>query len=330
MTVASAPELREAFGPRLRLDVPLARYTSSRIGGNADGLIEVRSSLELADAVRKLWALEKPYLILGAGSNVLVSDRGCRAVVLINRAKKVEFGAAGAVPSLVRSESGAAIGLVARQCVQRGWSGLEWAVAVPGTVGGAIVGNAGASGGDIARSLHLAEILQHPGWGKVSEGDGGPPDSSIARFSPVELGFTYRSSRLKRERGWGVVLWAEFRMQPGGRAEIRRRAEDSVAQRKRTQPPGASLGSMFKNPTGDFAGRLIEEAGLKGKRLGGVEISRVHANFFVNLGGAKAEDVLRLMEETQAEVQRRSGIELEPEIEFVGAWESIPFGGPGG
>ncbi|MGA2111325.1 MAG: UDP-N-acetylmuramate dehydrogenase [Anaerolineales bacterium] len=330
MSLARAAELRQAFGPGLRLDVPLARYTTSRIGGNADGLIEVRSAADLADTVRKLWAMGQAYLVLGAGSNVLVSDQGCREIVLINRAKRVTFGSTSDQFPLVRCESGAALGLVARQTVQRGWSGLEWAVGVPGTVGGAIVGNAGASDGDIASSLYLAEILQHQVLGKAGKGESGPLNASIARLSPVELELAYRSSRLKRERGWGVVLGAEFRLQPVDRAELRRRTEIYVVQRRRSQPPGASMGSMFKNPAGDFAGRLIEAAGLKGKRLGGVEISPTHANFFVNLGGGKAEDVLRLMEETQAEVRRNSGIELEPEIEYVGAWESRPFGGARG
>jgi len=198
VSLPNEAELREGLGPHLRLDVPLARYTSSRIGGTADGLLEVRSAAELAGAARTLWALGQPFLVLGAGSNVLISDQGCREIVLINRAKRVTFGSTSGNFPLVHCESGASLGLVARQTVQRGWAGLEWAVGIPGTVGGAIVGNAGASGGDIASSLYMAEILQHLAQGKAGNGHAGPSDASVALFSPVELSLVYRSSRLKQ------------------------------------------------------------------------------------------------------------------------------------
>jgi UDP-N-acetylmuramate dehydrogenase len=180
---------------------------------------------------------------------------------------------------------------------------------VPGTVGGAVYGNAGAHGGDTSGNLVLAEILQQ--------------DGSVRRWTREELQFSYRSSRLKREREIGrrhVLLGAELSLTRGTPAELQAEIEGYVAHRKRTQPPGASMGSMFKNPPGDYAGRLIEAAGLKGKRLGQAEISPVHANFFVNLGEARAAEVWTLIHLAHATVKTKFGVDLELEVELVGEW----------
>jgi len=299
--------MRELFGETLRVGVPLARYTSARIGGRADYLVAAGSADELAGAAQKLWAENCRFMVLGGGSNVLVADAGYRGAVVLNRARGVKV-----LPeegrTTVQAESGASLGTVARQCVEQGLLGLEWATTVPGTVGGAVFGNAGAHGGDTAGSLHMAEILHHSGerhWGLATD-----------------MGFDYRSSRLKREPGQWVVLGAEFRLRLGRRVEVRKTMTEFVRHRKQTQPPGASIGSMFKNPPGDFAGRLIEAAGLKGARIGGAEISRVHANFFVNLGGARATDVLALIRLAHGEVLRQSKVSLELEVELVGEWGS--------
>ncbi len=291
--------LKTAFGNRLRLDEPLARYTAARLGGPAAALLVVRSADELARALRLLWEAALPFHILGGGSNVLVSDAGVEAVVLVNRARRTRFAS-----DRVWAEAGASLGSLARQAARRGLSGLEWAAGIPGTVGGAVFGNAGAHGGDTAASLLLAEIL-HPARGRL-------------RLSAAEMGFGYRTSALKRGELPAIVLSASLRLHPRPEAEIQAQMEAYQAHRRRTQPPGASMGSMFKNPPGDYAGRLIEAAGLKGTRLGGAEISPIHANFFINRGDATAQDVYRLIRLAQESVRRKFGISLELEIELLG------------
>ena len=304
-------DLRAAFGARLKTGEPLARYTSARVGGPADYLAVADSQDELAELVRSAWRLGFQPFILGGGSNVLVSDSGVRGLVILNHARRLEFRDAsrpGAGPA-VWAESGANLGAMARQCVARGLGGLEWAATVPGTVGGAVFGNAGAHGGDTAGSLVVAEILQQ--------------DGTVRRWSPAELGFEYRGSRLKRLKAQGrphVVLAAELALAPGEPVEMQARAEEFAANRRRTQPPGASLGSMFKNPPGDYAGRLIEAAGLKDARVGQAQISPLHANFFVNLGQARAADVLALIHRAHAAVLKDFGVNLELEVELVGEW----------
>jgi len=232
-----------------------------------------------------------------------------RGLVIVNRARTVNFREQDEIV-IVRAESGANLGIVARQCCLRGLAGMEWAATVPGTVGGAVFGNAGAHGGEIAGSLRMAEILQ--------------PDGTVRSWSRDELGFSYRTSALKRQKASDrkpIVLAAEFALTHGRPIELQAKVEAFTAHRKRTQPPGASLGSMFKNPPGDYAGRLIEAAGMKGKRIGNVEISNLHANFFVNLGKARAADVLALIHMAHETVKAKFGVDLELEVELVGEWE---------
>lgn len=298
--------LRRSLGDRLREGVPLAAYTSARIGGPADYLVEVRSADELAEAVQKLWHLGAAFRVLGGGTNVLISDRGVRGVVILNRARAIRFE--DDAEPLVWAESGAGLGTVSRLAAERGLAGLEWAATVPGTVGGAVVGNAGAHGGDVAGTLQMAEILQHPGVREM--------------WPAAKLGFAYRSSVLKRNPGSAVVLGAGFRLTPSTPQACKEAMQRFAAHREQSQPHGASMGSMFKNPPGDYAGRLIEAAGLKGRHSGKVKISEQHANFFINEGGASAADVRALIETAQREVLRTSGVALELEIELVGEWGS--------
>lgn len=297
--------LQSIFGERLLLLEPLARYTAARIGGPADALLVVTSSAELATAATRLWENGYSFIILGGGSNILVSDAGVRGVVLVNRARAVEFRTQ-LDPPLIWAESGAGTGLIARQAAAKGLGGFEWAAGIPGTIGGAVVGNAGAHSGDMAGNLSMAEILQHNGqrenW-------------------PVErLEYAYRSSILKKQPSLGIVLSATLRLQNRPAAEINELMERYLEHRRLTQPPGASMGSMFKNPPGNYAGRLIDAAGLKGSRIGGAEISSLHGNFFVNLGGATARDVFELIELARKVVEDRFGVRLELEIEYVGEW----------
>lgn len=302
-------DLRAAFGDRLKLAEPLARYTAARLGGPAEYLAVANSAGELAELVRAAWELDIDPLILGGGSNLLVSDLGVPGLVILNRARGVLFHDTASAAPIVWAEAGVNFGALARQCAARGLGGLTWAATVPGTVGGAVYGNAGAHGGDLAGSLVLAEILQQ--------------DGTIRRWSQPELQFGYRASRLKREHAAGrrpVILGAELSLTRGEPAALNAEIEGFVSHRKRTQPPGASMGSMFKNPPGDYAGRLIEAAGLKGTRLGQAEISSLHANFFVNLGEARAVDVWNLIHLAHAAVKRQFGVDLELEVELVGEW----------
>lgn len=298
-------ELRRALRSRLREDAPLAKYTSSRTGGCADVLITIRSSDELAAAAEQLWAMDVPFRVLGGGSNVLIADEGFRGAMLLNQAKEMRFWEEPEGP-MVRAESGASLAHVARRAVERGWSGLEWAGTIPGTVGGAIVGNAGAHGGDVAGHLRLAEILQR--------------DTGKQSWTVDRLEYTYRDSWLKRNPGKAIVLAATFPLSLSTSEETKARLAEFITRRRQTQPQGASWGSMFKNPPGDFAGRLIEAAGLKGTRIGGAQISSEHANFFINLGDATSADVWQLIQTAQETVSMKFGVRLELEVELVGDW----------
>ena len=308
---AAVAALRERFGDRLRELEPLARYTSARIGGPADVVIVAGSIDELAEAAMVLWHSQLPLRVLGGGSNVLVSDAGVRGAVILNQARDVKFRKQAGRES-VHAESGAVLGSVARRAVEKGLSGIEWAATVPGTVGGAVVGNAGAHGGDVAGSLEMAEILQR--------------DGSVVHWSADELDYAYRDSRLKRSPGEAVVLSADFRLVLSTVEATKARTAEFVAHRQSTQPPGASWGSMFKNPPGDHAGRLIEAAGLKGAREGDVEISTQHGNFFINRGRARASDAWAMITRVQAAVEATTGVRLELEVELLGDWQGHPAG----
>jgi UDP-N-acetylmuramate dehydrogenase len=232
--------------------------------------------------------------------------------VILNRAREVSFEE-HTFPLQVWAESGANLGVMARMAAQRGFSGLEWAAGMPGTLGGAVFGNAGAHGGDIAGNLLLAEILHRSDNGY----DASP---GIEEWTSDRFQYEYRSSILKRQPGEGVILSAALKLERSVPELVQAKIDEFTVYRRRTQPPGASLGSMFKNPPGDHAGRLIEAAGLKGLRIGDAQISTLHANFFINLGQAKAVDVSRLIEISRGKVQEKFGVDLELEIEFVGDW----------
>lgn len=298
--------LADRFGVALKRDEPLARYTVARLGGPADALLAANSTTDLTEAVTLACQADIPWIILGGGTNVLISDAGYRGLVIINQAKSVRFEANGRVVA----ESGASLSTLARRCMNQGLAGLEWAVNVPGTIGGAVVNNAGAHGGDMAGSVRWVEVFT------VYD------QPHIELWSAGQMRYGYRSSVLKGQQGRQVVLTATLELEPGhDPEELAARANAFVAHRKRTQPPGASLGSIFKNPPGDYAGRLIEAAGLKGASIGGVAISTVHANFIVNKGEGAARDYRALIEHARDVVRDKFGVELALEIEFVGAWD---------
>src|SRR5215207_8333940 len=307
MTVITTPidVLYAKLGDMVKENASLAPYTSARIGGPADVLVTADSADELARIIKLLWKLDQDYLMLGGGSNVLVSDRGVRGVVVLNRAKGVRFHN-GDQPS-VTAESGVVFSNLANRCAAKGFAGLEWAATVPGTIGGAVYGNAGAFGGDMAGNLIWAELLTENGREK---------------FTAEQMEYGYRTSILKRSELDAVVLAAELRVTNSTKEEVTVKIEQFSAHRKATQPPGASMGSMFKNPNGDYAGKLIEASGLKGTRLGNAEISPVHGNFFINHGTTRADHIRALIELVMKTVKQKQGVDLELEVELVGEWDA--------
>ena len=308
------------FGLQIQRNVPLAPLTTMKVGGPAEYYATVHTTDQLLKLVRWARGVELPYFILGGGSNILISDAGIRGLVIENRCRQVRVDEAPCCefpkddrPYLM-AESGAAMAGAARVSVRNGLQGLEWAVSVPGTVGGAVVGNAGAHGGEIKDNLEDALLLNEQG--------------DVQEYKNADFRYAYRDSTLKRQQplvaGFkAVILSANFRLQRGNPAEISAQAERFLQHRRRTQPVEPSLGSTFVNPPGDYAGRLIEAAGLKGERVGGVQVSALHANFIVNPGGvgkAKAADVIGLIEQIQRIVTERCGVHLEQEIQLVGEW----------
>jgi UDP-N-acetylmuramate dehydrogenase len=298
--------LFDRFGTALKRDEPLARYTVARLGGPADALLIANSTNDLSDAVMLAHREGLPWIILGGGANVLIADAGYRGLVVVNHTKGVRFEESGRVVA----ESGASLATLARRCINQGLAGLEWAVNIPGTVGGAVVNNAGAHGGDMAGSVRWVEIFSLEDR----------PHTEVWGVSQMQYG--YRSSVLKSSRGYYIAMTATLALEPGHNPdELNAKSEEYVAYRKRTQPPGASLGSIFKNPPDDYAGRLVEAAGLKGAIIGGVQISPVHANFIVNMGEGTAADYRALIELARKTVQEKLGVTLELEIELFGEWE---------
>lgn len=300
-------KLPAPYDYRLLHGESLARYTAARLGGPADMLYIARESTEeLAAVVSAAWEQHIPVRILGGGANVLISDKGVRGLVVINDVTEIQFGDWHDGHNMTAT-AGVGLTVLARKCQSRGLSGLEWLVSVPGTVGGAIVNNAGAHGGDINRNLCEAVILD--------------AEKGAQLWTREELAYGYRTSALKsRADKRFLVLMGVFALQPDDPQAIQERMDHHIAYRKQTQPPGASLGSIFKNPPGDYAGRLIEFAGLKGYQIGGAQVSPVHANFFINTGSATASDYHALIRHVQEIVHKTAGVELEMEVELVGEW----------
>ena len=306
MKPASLAELRTIFGDRMQENAPLSGYTAARIGGPADALVFVRKADELVEAAGTLWKMEIPFILLGGGSNVLVSDRGVRGVVIINRARLLKFSSQADPPTL-QAESGVTPNDIAQRAVRLGLAGFEWAASIPGSLGGAVYGNAGAFDSDMAGNVISVDVFH-----RQHERQTWPVD---------KMEYGYRTSLLKREHLPVIILSAKLALSHGDPQDIQSKMEQLSTRRRRTQPPGASMGSMFKNPPGDKAGRLIEAAGLKGTCIGNATISTQHANFFLNDGNTKATDMHALIELAQKTVLEKFGIQLELEVELIGEWK---------
>lgn len=300
--------LAAKLGDRLQQNKSLARFTAARLGGNAEWLYIARDDMdELIEVVTYAWGLNMPVQILGGGANVLVSDNGVSGLVVVNHITEIKRGQWHEGRNLSVT-AGTKLTTLARHCHNYGLTGMEWAISVPGTIGGAIVNNAGAHGVDMADSIADVVVLEPNG---------------ARLYSCDELDYSYRSSMLKqREDKRFLVLLATLILPKGNPEQILAKMDEYQTYRKRTQPQGASLGSIFKNPQGDYAGRLIEMAGLKGYRIGNAQVSEKHANFFINVGGvASSEDYYQLVQHVQQAVHEHSGVKLEPEIQFIGEFD---------
>jgi len=286
-----------AFGVR---GEKLSPHTSLRIGGPADYFVRIASERDLVGAIRVAREHELPVFVLGGGTNLLVADDGIRGVVLQNGWRETAVEG-----TTIEAASGTELAHVAAVAAKAGIVGLEWMATVPGTVGGAVHGNAGAFGTETADVLIDADLMDLNG------------DTWLA--PAAELGYAYRTSKLQGTPT--VCVRARFRGTAGDRATAVRRIKEMANERMKKQPLAQpNTGSIFRNPPGDHAGRLIEAVGLKGRRVGGAVVSEKHANFIVNTGDASADDVRALMEICQDEVQERFGVRLVPEVELVGQW----------
>ena len=293
--------LAALLGPRVAFDAPLARHTSLGVGGPADALATPESIDELAALVALAGAHRLPLHVLGGGFNTLVLDGGLDGVVV--RTARLRGLALEPDGTTLRAEAGVSHSQIVRLCVERGLAGLEFGAGVPGTVGGWIAMNAGVPEAEVGSAVRDVETA-------------GPGATRRTR-SRGEMGFAYRAAT-GLEPG-EIVLAARFALVPSEVALVRAAIDRHLAHRRATQPiDQPSFGSVWKNPPGEHAGRLIEAAGLKGLRSGGAQISPVHGNFIVNLGGATAADVLALMARAREAVQARSGVTLEPEVRIVG------------
>jgi UDP-N-acetylmuramate dehydrogenase len=321
--IAVAADIGRRIGVKVVRNQPLARLTTLRVGGPADLYVVARNAFELRALVRYARSRDIPHVLLGRGSNVVVADAGIRGLVIAVRAEGSRIDGERYV-----AEAGVPMARAATETSAAGLAGLEFGLAIPGTVGGAVWANAGAHGGDVAAVLEAATILA--------------PDGGEVRLGPDELGLAYRTSRLKVAPGPDdvtpaaraaapspVVLSATFRLRPDDPAAIRARLDEIRRWRREHQPLGLpSAGSVFRNPPGDAAGRLVEAAGCKGWRVGGARVSERHANFIVTERGARAADVRTLAERVRAAVAERFGVRLEYEVVFLGDWP--PDEGAGG
>ncbi len=298
-------QLQHTFGTRVRFDEPLSRHTSFRIGGPADVWVEVADAAEIRQVQRLAADAGLPLYVLGGGTNVLVSDRGVRGIVMhLGRPLTLLQWRANGRGQYLRAGAAAPLKRLVNEAIARDLAGLEFAEGIPGTVGGGLLMNAGAFGGEMADVVEYVEGLAANG--------------EVTRLARAELHFGYRHFALPA--GF-VVTHLEFLLRPGDHAAIRAKRADAKRRREAHQPLGyPNAGSVFKNPPGKFAGQLLEAAALKGCRRGGAMISHQHANFIVNVDAATAADVRALMEEAARRVWEAAGVRLEPEIRLVGDW----------
>jgi UDP-N-acetylmuramate dehydrogenase len=294
-------ETLQRLFPTAKVDEPLKRYTAWKIGGLADALLEPSSAGELIEAVKIAREHSIPVTTLGGGTNVLVLDGGIRGLTIRLARALTNVEVAG---TSVVADAGVLYPVLANTTAGKGLKGLEFATGIPGTVGGAVYMNAGAYDSE------TREVLD---WADVYKSESG----EVERVPNAGLGLSYRHSVLHDSPGW-IVLRAGYTLEIGNAEELKARIKEFRARRMNGSPNRPSCGSTFKRPEGDYPGRVIEAAGLKRMRVGQVEISPVHANYFVNHGGGTARDALELIEIARETVLKKLGIELELEVEILG------------
>ncbi|NOK58412.1 MAG: UDP-N-acetylmuramate dehydrogenase [Chloroflexi bacterium AL-W] len=289
----------------IRTNESLARYSSWRIGGPAQYFTDVATPVQLIEALGWSKNQKLPIFILGGGSNILIHDSGFAGLVIRYRDLEVQIKEDGDT-AYVRVGAGAPTAGTARKLTRQGWAGLEWAEGIPGTIGGAVSGNSGCYGGDIASSLSRAWLLV---------------DNTIEEWPVDRFEYGYRTSVLKAhtcESPGPIVVAAEFKLVRTDPWKLAIRLAAISEERRSKTPSGQSCGSVFKNPPGDSAGRLIEATGLKETRIGGAEIAQKHANYIINRGGATYADALQLINLARERVLAEFGITLELEVQLVG------------
>ncbi len=286
-------------GIKLAADAPLGPLTTLRVGGPADRLVTPRTRNELLAALALGRDAGVPVFVLGNGSDLVIADAGVRGLVVRNRARGIEIDG-----TTVRVSSGTPMAMLVKRCTAEGLTGLEFGISIPGSVGGAVWANAGAHGSEMRDVVVEVEV-----------DDGG----TLRRLPVADCRFAYRESRFKHAAE--IVVGTSLRLAVGEREAIAAEVDAHQAQRRATQPLAEqNAGSVFRNPPGDHAGRLIEAAGLKGHRLGSAEVSTLHANFILADAGGRAADVRALGDHVRSVVAARFGLELQYEIEFVGDW----------
>ena len=293
-------QLSDLLGCPVLQDEPMARHTSFKVGGPADCLVLPQTEDDVMTVLAFAREREMPLTIIGAGTNLIVRDGGIRGIAM---SLASEFAAYDVEGQRIHAQAGVLLATLCAAAAGCELSGLEWAMGIPGTLGGALVMNAGAFGGDTRSVVETVRVVS--------------PDGELKQLSVEEMEFGYRTSLLKR--GQQIALGATLRLCEGDPAAIQARQREILEHRRRTQPLDLpSAGSIFERPPDDYAGRLIEQAGLKGKRIGGAQVSTKHANFIVNTGGATASDILELIEHVREVVRQRFDVTLEQEVVVIG------------
>jgi UDP-N-acetylmuramate dehydrogenase len=298
--MVSVDDIRKVFHGHVAVAEPLAQYTSFRIGGPADFYLEPVDKFDLIEVVRFFKKFDYRFMIIGKGSNLLISDSGFRGAA-INLEEGL--GRVSLESDYVVADAGVRLSKFVDFCIQHEKTGVEMLAGIPGTIGGAVIMNAGAYGGEISNHLVEVEIYR---------------DDMIQKIKKEQAGFSYRRSGFARD----VILNASFKLPQGNQTELLQRRRELLLKRNQSQPLNLpNSGSMFKNPQGAFAAKLVEEAGLKGRQIGQAQISERHGNFIVNHGGASANNVLDLVKLARKKVFERTGITLELEVKLIGFQE---------
>ena len=326
-------ELRTLAGERVRREEPLARHCTFGVGGPADVWVSFTSREDLINVVTLCAEREWPLLLMGNGTNVLYADAGVRGVVARIALNTYTIEDRGDDTALLVAGAGVSWPRLLNELAVLGWGGLEFGPGIPGTLGGGVISNAGAHGGEIGDVLEWVEVFN------ISKPEQQP---HIVRYTHDEIDLSYRHSRFRAQRrvqfdeqGYPVaaprkliepseiIVQVGIRLHRAEPTTLRATIDDHKQHRKRTQPPQQSAGSVFKNPVGDSAGRLIEAAGMKGLIYGGAQISERHANFIVNVGGASAADIAALIRMAHTRVREQFDVNMELEVELRGEWKKV-------